>query len=52
MTDPSAAQFRDMAGLMSRTHSWIDSLQIAGIEERVILAAMHVALIERSRKSQ
>lgn len=47
MTDPTPAQKDEMLALVKRTHEWIDSLQIAGIEEMVIVPAMHLTLVER-----
>lgn len=47
MIDPTAAQHREMLDLLKSTHAWIDDLQIAGLEERVIVPAVFLALVER-----
>lgn len=38
---------KELLDLVRRTHEFINSLQVAGIEERVIVTAMGHALIER-----
>ncbi len=47
MADPTTAQHREMLDLVRATHAHIDSLMVAGIEEKVIVPAMLTALAER-----
>lgn len=51
MSNPTAAQHREMLDLVRGTHAHIDTLIVAGMEERVIVAAMMTALVERSLRS-
>jgi hypothetical protein len=45
--NPSQQQHLEMIDVMKKAHAWIDSMQIAGIEEKVIVPAIHTALVER-----
>lgn len=47
MTDPTNDQRREMIEVLNKTHAFIDSMQIAGLEEKVIVPAIHTALVER-----
>ena len=48
---PSGAQHREMLEVMTKTHSWIDTMQIAGIGETVVVTAIHTALVERALRA-
>lgn len=47
MIDPTNDQRREMIEVLNKTHALINSMQIAGLEEKVIVPAIHTALVER-----
>jgi hypothetical protein len=47
MNNPTNTQHREMLDVLAKAHSWIDTMQIAGLEEGVIVPAIHTALVER-----
>lgn len=47
MTEPTQNEQAEMIALMTRTHAWIDELQIAGMGENAIVAGIQAALVER-----
>lgn len=51
MTNPTDDERREMLELMKKAHAWIDALQIAGIEENVVVTAIHTVLVERALRA-
>jgi len=51
VTAPSGEQHRDMLDVLKRAHAWIDTMQVAGIGENVIVTAIHTALVERALRA-
>ncbi len=51
MSDPTAEQRNEMLELMKQAHAWIDTMQIAGIEENLIVTAVHTVLVERALRA-
>jgi hypothetical protein len=47
MPNPTNNQHLEMLEVLKKAHAWIDTMQIAGIEEKVIVPAIHTALVER-----
>lgn len=44
---PTRAEHLEMIEVIKRTHTWIDSLMVAGVAEKGIVPAMLTALCER-----
>lgn len=51
MSGPTPEQHLEMLDVLKRTHAWIDSLQIAGLSEHVIVTSIHTALVERALRA-
>ncbi len=51
MTNPTNEQRLEMLDVLKRAHAWIDTMQVAGIGENVIVVAIHSALIERALRA-
>ncbi|WP_130752090.1 hypothetical protein [Sphingobium xenophagum] len=47
MTEPTQDQQDEMLDLLRRTHLWIDGMQTAGLDESIVVSAIHAALVER-----
>lgn len=47
MPNPTNNQRSEMLAVLKKAHEWIDTMQVAGIEEKVIIPAIHTALVER-----
>lgn len=45
---PTEQELSDMKAVMERTQSWIDTLQLSGLSERVVLQGIMTAVIERA----
>lgn len=46
-----STEFNDSIELLGKTHSWIDSLIVAGVSERAASAAIMVAVTERALRA-
>ena len=51
MTNPTNDQRLEMLDVLKRAHAWIDTMQIAGIGENVVVTAIHTALVERALRA-
>jgi hypothetical protein len=51
MTSPTIEDCREMLGVLKNAHAWIDTMQVAGVPENVIVSAIHTALIERALRA-
>jgi hypothetical protein len=51
MPNPTTEQNLEMLDVLKTAHGWIDTMQIAGIAENVIVCAVHTALVERSLRA-
>lgn len=47
MKTPTGEQHRDMLDVLAQSHAWIDTMQIAGLSENVIVSGVHQAILER-----
>lgn len=51
MTNPTNEQRFEMLDVLKRAHSWIDTMQVAGLHENVVVVAIHTALVERALRA-
>jgi hypothetical protein len=51
MNKPTNGQHGEMLRVLAQTHAWIDTMQIAGMSENVIVSAVHTALVERALRA-
>ena len=51
MSNPTQDQRLEMLEVLKKSHAWIDTLQVAGMSENVIVTGIHMALVERALRA-